>query len=642
MGAWRAGTVVAAIAVTVGLAHPGSVLAQFFSPGRLARPHSNLEGLEKCNQCHQEQKGLSAKLCLDCHTELARRVSKGVGFHGRLQPVEREACQNCHPDHRGLDFSMVEWEKGRGGFDHQRTGWLLKGGHAKAHCDDCHQRPLIVDASVRRMLDKFPQTTTYLGLSERCESCHFDEHRSQLGRDCAKCHDEKAWKPQIGFDHQKTEYPLLGKHEDVPCAKCHPNLTDEKFVATAFPRPRAPTFMALKPIEHKSCESCHNDPHKGALGSACTSCHSEVGWTIIKTDRGKDTAFHDKTRYPLRGGHVGVPCQSCHGPFPGQPAKFKGLPFGACTDCHEDAHIGQLKPIAPAKVVACDTCHTVGGFTPVRYEFEQHAKTQFPLAGAHGVAACRGCHPIDDHLAALVPAEVRRRLAQHRRPERFSFAVLHPKESPQACSDCHKDVHQGQFLEDKNDQNNQNNQNNHDKNINDCAACHQTTSFVDLKFDHDKQSRFPLVGKHKEAACAGCHKTEKPLKGPAFVRYKPVGTSCGGCHTDAHQGQFLTAASRPSDGLPGDASEATSPIAARDCDFCHETTGFKKTIFDHNNRRFTTFALEGKHAKVKCAGCHAEVRVTQTITTVRYRPIPRACEGCHVDYHHGAFRGFEP
>ncbi|HET6146240.1 MAG TPA: hypothetical protein VFH68_01815, partial [Polyangia bacterium] len=41
--------------------------AQFFSPGPLARAHSSLEGIDKCARCHDEQKGLSARLCLDCH-----------------------------------------------------------------------------------------------------------------------------------------------------------------------------------------------------------------------------------------------------------------------------------------------------------------------------------------------------------------------------------------------------------------------------------------------------------------------------------------------------------------------------------------------------------------------------------------------
>ena len=81
---------------------------------------------------------------------------------------------------------------------------------------------------------------------------------------------------------------------------------------------------------------------------------------------------------------------------------------------------------------------------------------------------------------------------------------------------------------------------------------------------------------------------------------------------------------------------------ARDCDFCHQTVDFKQTTFDHNDRRFTTFAVDGKHEKVKCAGCHPTVRVADDVKTVRYRPVPRACEDCHVDFHHGAFRGFEP
>ena len=59
------------------LALPRVAGAQFFSPGALARPHTSLEGLEKCSKCHEEQKGLSAKLCLDCHTELRDAGGEG-------------------------------------------------------------------------------------------------------------------------------------------------------------------------------------------------------------------------------------------------------------------------------------------------------------------------------------------------------------------------------------------------------------------------------------------------------------------------------------------------------------------------------------------------------------------------------------
>jgi hypothetical protein len=601
--------VAALIAVVVAL--PGAARAQFFSPGPLARPHASLEGLEKCKQCHQEQKGLSAKLCLDCHSEINARVAKGAGFHGHMQPAKRDECQSCHPDHRGVDFSMVEWEGGKNKFQHQQTGWPLKGGHAKVKCDDCHQRRLTVDASIRRLLDNQPKRTTMLGLGQRCDSCHFDEHRGQLGRECQTCHDEVAWKPPAKFNHNSSAFPLKGKHKEVACAKCHQNKTDTHIVANAFPAPRATTFMEMKPIEHKTCESCHDDPHKGSLGPACASCHSETGWKVIHTSSGKDTSFHDKTQFPLRGGHVGVECRACHGPFPGQAAKFKGLPFAACSDCHQDAHLGQLRPKPPAKVAACDQCHTVNAFVPVRYELEQHRETKFPLEGGHAATACRGCHPTDDKLATKIPPAVHKLLRERKRPERFSLAVLHPKKTLQSCLGCHEDVHRGQLAEDGNKDN--------------CASCHETTSFADLTFDHDKDSRFPLTGKHAKTACAACHPSERAGPGqPAFVRYKPLETSCKSCHADQHQGQFLARSKPP------------------DCDFCHETTTFKKTLFSHADTRFTSFALDGKHSKLPCASCHPTVTVAEGVTTVRYRPVPRTCEACHVDFHHGQFKGFEP
>ena len=382
---------------------------------------------------------------------------------------------------------MVDWEGARDRFDHQRTGWPLKGAHAKTRCDDCHQRALIVDPSIRRLFEKQPKRVTYLGLSERCDACHFDEHRGQLGRECQKCHNESAWKPPSSFNHQATAFPILGKHKEVACAKCHESLTDEHFNGAAFPKPRAATFMEMKPIDHKTCESCHDDPHKGSFGPACASCHSEAGWKIIKTDKSRDTSFHDKTKFPLRGGHIGVACRSCHGPFPGQPAKFKGLAFGACSDCHEDAHLGQLRPKPPAKVAACDSL-----------SHRQRLRAGALRGGTtreHEVPTRRRARRVG--LPRLSPdRRPARRCASPRRSTSFSASENAPSGSASPCCtrrsprrrvpSCHEDVHRGQFLT--------------AAGANDCAACHKTSSFSDLRFDHDEQSRFPLTGKHAKTA----------------------------------------------------------------------------------------------------------------------------------------------
>jgi hypothetical protein len=115
--------------------------------------------------------------------------------------------------------------------------------------------------------------------------------------------------------------------------------------------------------------------------------------------------------------------------------------------------------------------------------------------------------------------------------------------------------------------------------------------------------------------------------GATVVRYKPLETACASCHADQHQGQFRV---------------ATPGHAARGCEFCHTTKAFKPSLFAHDDPEFTTYGLEGKHAKVACGKCHPTVGLEGGVRTVRYRSVPRACEGCHVDYHHGEFRGFEP
>jgi hypothetical protein len=79
-----------------------------------------------------------------------------------------------------------------------------------------------------------------------------------------------------------------------------------------------------------------------------------------------------------------------------------------------------------------------------------------------------------------------------------------------------------------------------------------------------------------------------------------------------------------------------------ECAQCHVTESWKPVGFSHDDGRFTAFKLEGRHAKVACGKCHTQVEVAPGRNVVRYRPLPQACETCHVDVHHGEFRGFAP
>jgi hypothetical protein len=593
-----------ALALLLAAAPLGAHGVDLLSPGELSRAHASLEGTAACTKCHPAGGKLSADACLACHAELRDRIAAGKGLHGRMAPGDR-ACEKCHHEHEGRDFALVSWGKeGRAAFDHARTGTPLAGKHRKADCAKCHDPRFVADPAVKELLAKQPQRRTFLGAPTACSPCHADEHRGQLGVDCARCHVDEKWKPAPRFDHAKAAYKLAGKHAKVACEKCHPRQESpppEGASQVAVVVPSAAT--RYKGLKFAACGDCHKDPHAGKFGAACTSCHVVDDWRKL-TGAAAEKAFHEKTKYPLRGGHVNAPCKGCHGPFPGEKKeRLKGLAFAACTDCHADAHLGQI-PVGARDARTCDACHGVEGWTPVRYELEDHARGKYPLEGAHRAAACAGCHPKDPQAASRVPAAVRARLTAMGRPVRAAEARIRVEHAAD-CRTCHKDPHAGQFearLKQRG-----------------CEACHQVASWRRLAFDHGKDSRWPLEGKHAKAACGSCH---RPGEG-GTVRYRPLETACAACHADPHAAQFAV-------------------NGATDCGRCHEAEGWKRPLKFQHRDPFTKFALDGKHAPLTCEKCHPDVAVAAGAKVRRYRPLPVACEGCHADFHKGAFRGFAP
>jgi hypothetical protein len=597
---------VAALAAAALLSPVHSLAVDLFSPGELSRAHQSLEGgLESCTKCHVAGEQLSQERCLDCHVELRGRVAEGRGFHGRMPAADRQ-CWSCHHEHQGRDEQLVDWGKGgQRGFDHGRTGFALEGKHRAVDCAKCHDPRRVADPAVRAVVEKQPRRKTFLGQPQACASCHFDEHRGQLGTDCKRCHTEAAWKPARGFDHARTEFPLTGKHARVDCAKCHkPEPRAAAGVpATVTPPVNANSFLKVKGLAFARCTDCHRDPHQDRFGPSCTSCHTTEDWRRV-VGKADERAFHQKTRYPLQGAHLTVACAACHGPSPGRPAKYRGLAFARCTDCHLDAHVGQMKALARAQGgKTCDLCHDLDAFQPVRFELEDHARTGLPLDGAHRVVACALCHPRDPALASKVPAAVRADLEKRKRPVRVSLARYAPANAAE-CLACHKDPHAGQF----------------DRRVKaeGCTACHTTASFRQVKFDHAKDASFALAGKHAQAACASCHRPDAA----GVVRYAPLPSTCASCHADPHAGQFAIGRGKT------------------DCARCHRVEGWKELTFVHAPP-FTRFELVGKHAQLDCLKCHPAVQVAG-MAVRKYKPLPTRCAGCHEDFHKGAFRGFVP
>jgi hypothetical protein len=485
-----------AVLALVALGAPRPAAAQLISPGKLAKAHAGLDGVEHCTECHELGKpGADDARCLACHKPLATRIAAKQGLHATYTA---QRCADCHKDHFGPDFALVRLDSAS--FDHAKTGYPLRQAHDTVACRSCHRPENITAADVRAYAAQHAVlATTDLGLSHQCASCHHkdDPHGAQFaGRACDACHDEASWKKAPGFDHRKTRYPLTGAHDSVPCAKCH--------TAVRPNERRSPVRYAGVPFA--ACSDCHTDPHHGVMRGACASCHNTANWRRLDSRAQFEATFdHSRTTFSLVGAHAKAKCAACHQPrAPGdtlvrlQFAKdsvqqdYPRPAAATCVACHLDAHHDEFAR-APGGAT-CDNCHGQDGWLPTTYGIARHNRETYALTGAHLTVPCEDCHVRRE--AGTMPELA---IARHE------------------CADCHergsgetKNPHGDQFAG------------------RGCRDCHDTAAFKIAAFDHAR-TRYPLDGAHRHVPCASCHKTEMTAHGP-MVRYRPLATDCRSCH----------------------------------------------------------------------------------------------------------------
>jgi hypothetical protein len=572
-------------------AHAGDIV----SPGDVIQGHAKFEN--ECEKCHKRfDKSAQSGLCRDCHKEVKKDVEGKRGFHGRIK--EEKECKECHTEHKGRDADIVGFEAGK--FDHNQTDFLLKGGHAneKVKCKSCHQP--------RQKYREAPAT---------CNGCHKkdDKHKGGLGTDCAKCHVDKDWKT-TNFDHDKTDYKLLGKHKDVKCSACHIN---NKFKDTT-----------------KVCNECHrkDDKHKGKFGPKCETCHIEKSWKEITFD-------HDrKTKYPLLGKHrPPAKCTSCH-----KGELYKEKLKMTCDSCHqkddEKAHKGNFGP-------KCEACHTERDWKEILFDHDR--KTKYPLLGKHRPPAkctschkgdlykdklksdCASCHQKDDEKAhkgnfgpkcetCHTERDWKEILFDHDRKTKYPLLGKH--RPPAKCTSCHKgDISREKLKSDcyscheKDDKHK-------GQEGRKCEPCHNEESWNKAKFDH-RQSRFPLTGKHVTTECKKCH---------AAPTYKDAKLDCWSCHEK-------------------DDREIHKRRLGPQCESCHNARAWKLWDFDHDK---TSYPLGGKHKGIACHECHrdpVEKKISLSVSCVSCHDkddehngnFGRTCERCHVASSWKEVKGFE-
>ncbi|MBI5853900.1 MAG: cytochrome C [Nitrospirae bacterium] len=417
-------------------------------------------------------------------------------------------------------------------------------GHAKweEDCAKCHMR-----------FNKAAQTSL-------CLDCHKDvatdvaqktgyHGRLKEGRACRECHSEhKGRKENIApiteqtFTHGDTDFPLGGAHADskkVECRACH----------------KAKAKYRSAPSD---CYACHekDDKHKGNLGLGCADCHTERNWKETKFD-------HSKTKFTLRGKHADVKCQDCH-----DHERYKNTPMD-CHACHEkdDYHKGVFGP-------QCGTCH--GERDWKTSSFNHDKDTKYPLKGKHAKTKCESCHKVpvakgktptkclachqkdDKHKGRYgekceschVEKDWKAMAFDHDRDTTYLLkgkhrttkcnschkGHLYKEKTPASCLACHKkdDKHKGSYGEK-------------------CESCHMEKDWKTITFDHDRDTRYPLKGKHKTTKCESCH------KGHLYKEKTP--TTCLACHKkdDKHKGSY-----------------------GEKCESCHVEKDWKTITFDHD------------------------------------------------------------
>ena len=200
----------------------------------------------------------------------------------------------------------------------------------------------------------------------------------------------------------------------------------------------------------------------------------------------------------------------------------------------------------------CSLCHGSKSWVVNRENVQfSHDSTKFPLIGQHQFVNCRNCH------TSLV----------------FTDANTE-------CAGCHSDVHNNTVGQE-------------------CLRCHTPNSWlIDEVTEMHQQSRFPLMGGHKNVACNSCHTASSNLQ------FEPVGIECVDCHRSDFQNTTA----------PNHLAGGFSTL----CLECHQPDAktWQAASIDHD-----FFPLTGGH-NIGCIECH---------TTGIMDKVPANCIDCHQE-----------
>lgn len=384
--------------------------------------------------------------------------------------------------------------------------------------------------------------------------------------------------------HDKTNFPLVGKHRTTSCRECHLNLvfegTPRECEACHWERRQDDRYQLKLGIH---CGECHTPftwknvspnkwNHSAVTGFElkgvhrtfdCADCHGEEGFMRLRVDcfecheeeyRESDDPNHEAAGFPyqcqlchlsqstwsgavfshdtyiLKGRHKVTTCSNCH-----SSGQYAGL-FTECVSCHFDDYNNADDPDHKGLgfPTDCEICH---GNDSASWEGAKFAHAIFPLKGEHRLQSCSACHGTGQYAGLSTE-----------------------------CVSCHLDDYNGTDDPDHEALNFPT----------DCEICHDTSakSWDDATFNHSLY--WILQGAHTKLDCSSCH-----AQGYNLPR------DCYGCHVKDYD--TATDPNHKTAGFP------------TDCEICHYPTHlfWSQAVFDHE------FPIgSGKHSSADCTDCH--------------------------------------
>ena len=597
-------------------------LEQFF-------PHSD------CNICHMAtgwqdilfQHTILDVSCNICHLADLQVANQLVNQHNTLS----SNCDICHTTQTWPELDFL----------HEVTGFVLEGLHEGLACNSCHE-------------------SSWLAVTDECSTCHQPDwefttepiHSEQIfhPEDCIDCHDAYGWIPSIfehdlpqqapcsschiadfdnanilepdhqnfttdcqichvstqwnnvNFDHNSTEFPLVGSHQTANCEGCHSEgYTD---------------------IE-TTCENCHLDDYdltenpdhtvQTFLSADCEDCHTAVNWTDIIFEHGlpeqaECSTCHDAnyqaTETPIHSDEVyeAADCELCHNNDAWSPSIFVHLPEETtCNICHTanldtaNVNIGGHLGFGEN----CIDCHQSTQWQEIIFD---HSTTDFPLIDSHDGPLCGDCHDVgvpptvceSCHFEEFVATENPDHQTQiflssdcefcHSAVNWLDIIYDHGLPEQAACSTCH----------DADLQIANTNVTDHLGFPSDCTVCHLATNWTEITFDHS-QTEFPLDGAHQSSECSNCH-----VEG-----YVDLPTDCGYCHLDEYN-------------QTQNPNHLTAIYPLAECESCHNAEAWAPDIYSH---------LPDVES---CNICHLADLIDANTTILGHSELPNNCTLCHA------------